>query len=188
MNGSCTGSQPDGHRPGFRPDDIGSGLWDAVGNLREMLGQRPFPRMGRGDVRAAILALLSEEPMHGYQIIHEIEQRSGGAWKPSAGSVYPTLQMLADEGLVDVSESDGKKTYALTDAGREQADAAEGPAPWESPAAQDAAHAVALPRAGAKLAQAAMQIGRSGSKAQIDEAVGVLDDARRKLYAILARD
>jgi DNA-binding PadR family transcriptional regulator len=63
-------------------------MWDAMENLRASFEQRTGPRMGRGDVRAAVLALLAEQPMHGYQIIQEIEQRSDGAWKPSAGSVY----------------------------------------------------------------------------------------------------
>ena len=72
-----------------------SSLWDTVEQLRGEFEQKVGTRMGRGDVRAAVLALLAEKPMHGYQIIHEIEERSGGAWKPSPGSVYPTLQLLA---------------------------------------------------------------------------------------------
>nr|WP_274636600.1 PadR family transcriptional regulator [Microbacterium bovistercoris] len=188
MNGSYTSGRPDdhSHRPDFGP--LGFGLWDAVGNLREAFEQRVGPRMGRGDVRAAILALLREQPMHGYQLIHEIEERSGGAWKPSPGSVYPTLQLLADEDLVEVDHADGKKTYSLTDAGREQADAAEGDAPWESSMAKSAARAAALPKAGAKLAQVAMQVARDGSADQVEQAVAVIDDARRRLYSILAQD
>ena len=90
-------------------------------------------RMGRGDVRTAVLALLAEKPMHGYQIIQQIEERSGGSWKPSPGSVYPTLQLLADEGLIRAEESNGRKTYSLTEEGREVADAAaEKSAPWEA--------------------------------------------------------
>ena len=84
-----------------------------------------------------MLALLAEQPMHGYQIIHEIEERSGGSWKPSAGSVYPTLQLLADEGLISAEEANGRKIYALTEAGREEVAGAEaesesGSSPWES--------------------------------------------------------
>jgi len=190
MNGSPMGGRSDRRHTDFpRPDfgPFGSGLWDAVDNMREMFEQRGGPRMGRGDVRAAILALLLEEPMHGYQLIHEIEERSGGMWKPSPGSVYPALQLLADEDLVSVSESDGKKTYALTAGGREQAEAAEGPAPWEASATRGA-HLSALPKAGAKLAQVSMQVVRDGTPAQNEQAVAVLDDARRKLYAILAQD
>ena len=167
------------------------GLWEAVDQFRGAFEQRVTPRKGRGDVKAAILSLLAESPMHGYQIIQEIEQRSGGAWKPSPGSVYPTLQLLADEGLISVEESAGRKTYALTEAGRAVADA-EGSTPWSSTTdgGSGAEHprATALPKAGAELAAAAMQVGRSGTADQVHEAVSVLEDARRKLYAILARD
>src|SRR5262245_44023429 len=91
-------------------------------------------RAGRGDIRAAILALLAEEPKHGYQIIREIADRSEGAWTPSPGSVYPTLQQLTDEGLVRSSETDGKRVYELTDQGRAQAESRQGPLPWEEAA------------------------------------------------------
>ena len=121
--------------------------------------------------------------MHGYQIIHEIEERSGGSWKPSPGSVYPTLQLLADEGLVQVEESNGRKTYSLTDAGKA---VPAGSAPWEG-SSSPSKHG-ALPKAGLELAQAAGQVQRSGSSKQVAEAVAVLDEARRKLYAILAQD
>jgi DNA-binding PadR family transcriptional regulator len=131
--------------------------------------------------------------MHGYQIIREIEERSGGSWKPSAGSVYPTLQLLADEGLITAEESNGRKTYALTEAGREVA-ASEASTPWQTGAGAPGSsggadrHARgALPKAGVELAQAAAQVHRSGTPEQIQEAVGVLEEARRRLYAILAQ-
>ncbi|WP_442576699.1 PadR family transcriptional regulator [Microbacterium sp. F51-2R] len=173
---------------------LSSGLWDALDQLRDAFEQRvggvvsgsTGGRMSRGDVRAAVLALLAEQPMHGYQIIHEIEERSNGAWKPSPGSVYPTLQLLADEGLIAAEEAAGKKTYSLTDAGRAEAEAADGkPAPWKSSGSQDARMG-ALPKSGMKLAQAAAQVGRTGTQEQVQQAVEVLDEARRKLYAILA--
>jgi DNA-binding PadR family transcriptional regulator len=144
--------------------------------------------MGRGDVRAAVLALLAEKPMHGYQIIQEIEERSNGAWKPSPGSVYPTLQLLTDEGLISAEESGGRKTYSLTDLGRTQAEAVDQPAPWEAQGAGHGGRTTALPKAGIALAQATAQVGQSGSAEQVAEAVAVLDDARRKLYAILAKE
>src|SRR3954466_14998653 len=120
------------------------GLWDALDQLRDAFEQRlggvvsgggggGGGRVSRGDVRAAGLALLAEQPMHGYQIIHEIEERSNGSWKPSPGSVYPTLQLLADEGLITAEEANGKKTYSLTDAGRAEAETSGSrSAPWES--------------------------------------------------------
>src|SRR5262249_59166157 len=91
-------------------------------------------KAGRGDIRAAILALLAEQPMHGYQIIREIGERSEGAWTPSPGSVYPTLQQLTDEELVRSTETDGKRVYELTDDGRKQAESREGALPWEEAA------------------------------------------------------
>ncbi|TFB98133.1 PadR family transcriptional regulator [Cryobacterium sp. HLT2-28] len=167
----------------------GAAVWDAMEQLRGQFDRKAGTRMGRGDVRAAVLALLAEKPMHGYQIIHEIEERSGGAWKPSPGSVYPTLQLLADEGIIGAEESNGRKTYSLTDEGRRLADAApDQPAPWEAQGARDTGRATALPKAGIDLAQAAAQVGRSGNPEQVKQAVAVLDEARRKLYSILAQD
>lgn len=158
-------------------------LWQTLENLRSTFERRMSPRMARGDVRAAVLALLAEKPMHGYQIIREIEERSGGSWKPSAGSVYPTLQLLADEGLISAEEANGRKTYALTEAGRAEAEAA-GAAPWEAAGESTVG---ALPKAGFELAQAAAQVRRTGTPEQVAEAVGVLEDARRRLYSILAQ-
>ena len=92
----------------------------------------PGRRAGRGDIRAAILTLLAEEPMHGYQIIQVISERSGGNWTPSPGSVYPTLQQLEDEGLIEPAASEsGRRVFALTDAGTEAQTADTTPAPWE---------------------------------------------------------
>lgn len=148
------------------------------------------PRMNRGDVRTAVLTLLLERPMHGYQIIQLIEERSGGSWKPSAGSVYPTLQLLADEGLIEATEADGRKTYSLTEGGIAEAEAAaERGAPWESSGSsrRESPRMTALPKAGLDLAQAAAQVARTGSSAQVEEAVAVLEDARRRLYSILAQ-
>jgi DNA-binding PadR family transcriptional regulator len=178
-------------RPGQGP---GPNIWEGLEQLRSMFEQKvggSMPRMSRGDVRTAVLALLAEQPMHGYQIISEIEQRSGGTWKPSAGSVYPTLQLLADEGLISAEESGGRKTYSLTEAGRAEAEASgESAAPWESTgrAFRDHGPMGALPKAGIELAQAAAQVGRSGSAEQVKEAVTVLEEARRRLYSILAQD
>lgn len=145
-------------------------------------------RTRRGGVRIAILRLLAEQPMHGYQIIGELSERSGGVWNPSAGSVYPTLQMLSDEGLVTSEETDGKKIFSLTEAGRAEASKfAEQTAPWAEAAGSDTGLGDYREAAG-KLVAAAFQIGKNGTKAQREAAVEVLNDARRKLYAILAED
>jgi DNA-binding PadR family transcriptional regulator len=148
----------------------------------------PGARARRGDIRAAILRLLSESPMHGYQIIQELSARSGGAWSPSAGSVYPTLQLLADEGLIVSEETAGKKVFSLTETGTAAVAAtADQPAPWEE-AAQSDTGAGGLREAIGKFMPAVFQIGKNGTPAQIAAAVEVLDEARKKLYAMLAED
>jgi DNA-binding PadR family transcriptional regulator len=164
-----------GFRPPFGPHAHGYGGFG---------GQRAR----RGDVRDAVLRLLSEQPMHGYQIIQELSARSGGAWSPSAGSVYPTLQLLADEGLVIAEETAGKKIFSLTEAGAAAAaQSAEQPAPWDE-AAQSDSGAQGYREAAGRLMQPVFQIGKSGSADQVAAAIEVLTDARKKLYAILAED
>ena len=172
---------------GFGGNNI-DGMWQAVEELRSRFEKRAGTRAGRGEVRSAVLALLAERPMHGYQIIHEIEERSGGSWKPSAGSVYPTLQLLADEGFISAEESNGRKIYSLTEAGREEVAGAGAGTPWAASGQGNSAGFAALPKAGVELAQAAAQVGRTGSPDQVQEAVKVLNDARRRLYSILAQD
>lgn len=175
----------------------GQGLWEAMEQLRGMFEQKVAPRMGKGDVRTAVLALLAEKPMHGYQIISEISERSGGVWKPSAGSVYPTLQLLADEGLITAEEEGGRKTYTLTEMGRAEAASSADRAPWPtgsstssstSSGRRDFGHAGPLAKSGMDLAQAAAQVGRTGTPEQVQQAVDILDEARRRLYSILAQD
>jgi len=150
----------------------------------------PPRRARRGDVRRALLALLAEKPMHGYEIIGELEQRSGGAWRPSPGSIYPTLQMLADEGLLSSTEQDGRRVYSITDAGKaelEKRQAKGGGAPWDQGEAADEG-AVGLRDAVFRLMGAARQVGEAGSRTQLAAAAPILDDARRKLYTLLAED
>jgi DNA-binding PadR family transcriptional regulator len=163
------------------------GVWQAMDQLRSTFEKRVGTRVGKGEVRSAVLALLAEQPMHGYQIIREIEERSNGSWKPSAGSVYPTLQLLADEALISAEENNGRKIYALTDAGRIVA-GAETSSPWESTSSSAGNRATALPKAGVELAQATAQLQRTGTPEQVQQAVAVLDDARRRIYSILAQE
>ncbi|AXU15837.1 PadR family transcriptional regulator [Streptomyces clavuligerus] len=143
-------------------------------------------RARRGDVRASILALLKDRPMHGYEMIQEIGERSRGAWKPSPGSVYPTLQMLEDEGLIVSAADGGKRLFTLTDAGRQEAEA--GPdAPWEEAGRTvdwDALNEVR--QAGWGLMEAFGQVWKTGSPEQRTKAVEVIGEARKKLYLILA--
>jgi DNA-binding PadR family transcriptional regulator len=144
------------------------------------------PAVRRGDVRAAILVLLAEEPMHGYQIIGQLGERSGGMWRPSAGSVYPTLQQLEDEGLVRAEEKDNRKVYALTEDGRKAAaEAARDRAPWDITGADETMSLWALFR---PLAAAVAQVSQVGSPETIDKARAILLDSRRQLYRLLAED
>lgn len=165
----------------------GFDLWEAVEGLRDAFGPRPGGRVGRGDIRTAVLAALAEEPMHGYQIIQAIERRTHGAWKPSPGSIYPTLQLLADEGLVTAEQVGERKVYSLTPEGREAAADAGEQSPWHARFGADGARGTALPKAGAKLAHAIAQVAH-GTPDQAERAVEVIDEARRKLYTILAED
>ncbi|WP_079030644.1 PadR family transcriptional regulator [Streptomyces ambofaciens] len=146
----------------------------------------PGGRARRGDVRASILALLKDRPMHGYEMIQEIAERSGGAWKPSPGSVYPTLQLLEDEGLIASESEGGKKLFALTEAGRTAAE--EGPdAPWEEASRGVDWEALNdIRQAGFGLMEAFGQVWKTGSKEQREKALAVIGDARKKLYLILA--
>jgi DNA-binding PadR family transcriptional regulator len=160
------------------------------GGFRMLWGDPRGPRARRGDVRTAILALLAERPMHGYQVIQELESRSGGAWRVSPGSVYPTLQMLEEEGLIASQEVEGKRVYSLTDSGRAQAESQKeaGPAPWDEVAGAGDETGHNLREAAFKLTAATMQAARAGSKEQIDRTVAILNDARRRIYAILAEE
>ena len=103
----------------------------AVAPVADAVGGRGRAR--RGDVRLALLRLLAEEPRNGYQLMQTIEERSDGRWRPSPGSVYPTLAQLEDEGLVRSTESDGARHFEITDAGREHLETrADEPAPWDT--------------------------------------------------------
>jgi|Tabmets5t2r1_1033131.scaffolds.fasta_scaffold52425_2 DNA-binding PadR family transcriptional regulator len=145
-------------------------------------------RRGRGDVRAAILALLAERPMHGYEMIQELEARTGGVWRPSPGSVYPTLQLLEDEDLIAGEEVEGRRRFALTDAGRAAAERLDGAAPWEQAVAGVAPVAWSLRGAVGQIVQATWSVAGAGTEAQQARALEILNDTRRRLYAILAED
>jgi DNA-binding PadR family transcriptional regulator len=142
--------------------------------------------MRRGDTRTGLLAALAEAPGHGYELIQRIEEKSDGAWRPSPGSVYPTLQLLEDEGLVRATERDGKRTFEITDEGRAEAErrieAAGGP-PWA--AAQASSGRGALREAMGLLGLAVRQVGIAGSKEQQDATTAILTDARKRVYQLL---
>jgi DNA-binding PadR family transcriptional regulator len=147
-------------------------------------------RARRGDIRSAILLLLAEEPRNGYGLMQEIEERSGGVWRPSPGSVYPALSQLEDEGLVQSVEHDGRKSFTLTDEGTAHVEANRERfgTPWETvgEGASDELHD--LRHAAKALAIAAMQVAQTGTKDQLAEAKAILENARRGLYRLLAGD
>jgi DNA-binding PadR family transcriptional regulator len=142
----------------------------------------------RGDVRAAVLALLAEKPMHGYEVIQELDARTGGIWRPSPGSVYPTLQMLEDEGLITSEHSEGRRRFALTESGREEAAKAES-TPWSRFADEDEINmANDFRMAAFGIMNALREVGSAGTSEQRTRALELLTETRRKLYAILAED
>ena len=144
-------------------------------------------RVRRGDVRSAVLALLDDRPMHGYEMIQELEERTGGRWRPSAGSIYPTLQLLEDEGLVTPEEVEGRKVYALTEAGQEAAPEQTGEArPWEE--GDEDSPRFAVRQELFRTVGAAKQVARADDEEQMTKAAEILKDARKQLYGILAED
>jgi DNA-binding PadR family transcriptional regulator len=160
--------------------------WDQAGGAPWDQGRRQRgPRAGRGDVRSAVLALLAEQPMHGYQIIQEIGQRSGGSWKPSPGSVYPTLQQLEDEGLVRAEEQEGRRVYRLTEEGQRVATerAEEFASLWQgvAPSEDDTQLGDLIFQVGA----AFVHVARTGTPEQMAQARKVLARTRAELYKIL---
>jgi DNA-binding PadR family transcriptional regulator len=143
----------------------------------------------RGDVRAAVLALLAERPMHGYEMIQELDKRTGGIWRPSPGSVYPTLQMLEDEGLITSDRSEGRKQFTLTEAGSEAAANATERAPWSQYADEGTvAAAQELREAAFGILHALGEVGAAGTEDQRARALDILRQTRRSLYGILAED
>jgi DNA-binding PadR family transcriptional regulator len=174
-----------GFGPGFSPDfDFGFG---PAGGPR---GRRRG-RAGRGDVRAAIISLLSEEPRNGYQIIQEINERTGGLWRVSSGSVYPAISQLEDEGLIEPAHGNGRKLFALTQAGREYSEqnAEQLARLWEV-GAEDARldDFLQYRELIGQLAAATRQVNDVGTQAQREEAKQVLTRTRQSLYKLLAAD
>jgi DNA-binding PadR family transcriptional regulator len=166
---------------GSSGDWRGRGDWWSGGSGR--------PRAGRGDVRSAILALLREGPRHGYQIIQDIAERSGGAWRVSPGSVYPALAALQDEGLIDDEKIEGRRVYALTDAGRAHVDARRDELAAVFAAFEGAGEDSADEDYGRLLfsvGAAAVEVARSGTSEQMADARRLLAQARRDLYGLLA--
>lgn len=140
----------------------------------------------RGDIRIAILHLLDESPMHGYQLMQEIEDRSEGRWQPSPGSIYPNLSQLADEGLISSAPESGKNIFSLTVNGTAAVRALTEPAPWERFAEEDASDPRGLHSAMRGLIAAIQQVASNGSAEQRDAATNIIDQTRKSLYLLLA--
>jgi DNA-binding PadR family transcriptional regulator len=135
-----------------------------------------------------VLALLAERPMHGYEMIQQLDERTGGIWRPSPGSIYPTLQLLEDEGLVTSATSEGRKLFTLTDDGATQAAAAAETPPWADIAEETVAEAQGIREAAFGLFNALREVSTQGTDDQRARALDVLSEARRKLYAILEEE
>jgi DNA-binding PadR family transcriptional regulator len=171
------GAEPGGHADRGRGHGFGPGRMPFLGRHRPTR---------RGEIRAAILVLLEESPMHGYQVITELSERSGGDWRPSAGSVYPTLQQLTDEGLVRDEEREGRRVYELTDSGRAEVERTRSQVPpWQ---ATDRSDAPDLRRVAIQVMSATMQVSRDGDAPMQARAYELLVECRRSLYRLLADD
>lgn len=197
-------------KPSEEPQDF-NGLFDMIRGLREdFAARRPRLEISKDaadrstrDIRAAVLSVLATTPATGAGVIRAITERSTDDWEPAAAEVYPTLQLLVDEGLATVAEEEGRRTFTLTEAGEDEAsgDDDEDADDWAgffAPFSRFAGHTPfaggfagargELPKAGAKLVQAAHQVLLSGDEAQMEKVTALLDETRRKIYGILAEE
>jgi DNA-binding PadR family transcriptional regulator len=143
--------------------------------------------MRRGDIRLALLRALTDGPTHGYEVIRRLEERSGGLWRPSPGSVYPTLQMLEEQDLLRSHEEGGKRVFELTDAGRAEVESGEGERfPWEG--GEGVSGRRALMAAVAQLALAAKQVQAAGQPEMVERATALIKQTRQNIYQMLAED
>ncbi|MGH3794420.1 MAG: PadR family transcriptional regulator [Pseudonocardiaceae bacterium] len=167
-----------GFEPGLGPGP-GFGSW-----------ARRAGRAARGDVRTAVLALLTERPRHGYEIIQEITARSEGRWRPSPGSVYPTIAQLEDEGMVRTEQTEGRRMVHLTEQGRRYADehAVQFAAVFKAADNGTDDARLGLADVAGQVATATAQVAQAGTDHQISQAREVLAETRRRLYRILAED
>ena len=192
----------DPHRRREDHFDIGRQLREELRrNLRQRVGHQDFDFadlfgggrrsafVRRGEIRSLILAALKDRPMHGYELIQELEAQSGGRWRPSAGSVYPTLQQLSDEGLVSGEDIDGRRVYTLTDEGRKAA-AETGSTPWteNKDGERGDTRGQDLMRQVMELAAAIVQVHKVGSPQARSEAIRIVTDARKQMYRLLSED
>ena len=138
-------------------------------------------RVARGDMGPIVLNVLLEKPMHGYEIIRHLEERSRGFWRPSAGSIYPTLQLLEEQDLVSSQELDGKKVYTITEKGREEAGKTQGRHPWDD---ADSTPSVELWKTFPGFMHAIKHLCRKGTDEQIKKAAAIIEKARQEIDAL----
>jgi DNA-binding PadR family transcriptional regulator len=189
MGGPGMGGPGPGFGPGPGPMGRGRGMGFGWGMGGPGVGRgRGGRRRGRGDVRAAVLALLVERPMHGYEIISELDERTRGLWRPSPGSVYPTLQLLEDEGLVRAEADGERRRYSLTEAGRAEASRiVEAGAPWARIGEELGGQAAETLREAAFTTMAAVrQVFLVGGEAEQQAAAELLEQTRQRLYRLLS--
>ena len=142
-------------------------------------------RVRRGDVQAAVLALLAGADMHGYQIIQELAERSGGVWRPGAGSIYPTLRMLQEQGLIRSRNEGSRRVFSITDYGRRTVADSGDTEPWKVYAAAEGT-SVKLREATQSLFGALAQVEETGDDALREKATAIVAGARRAVYLMLA--
>jgi len=144
-------------------------------------------RTPRGDIKYILMALLAEQPRHGYELIKELEERYGGSWKPSPGSVYPTLQLLEEGGYLISEQQEGKRVYTITDSGRELLAQRGDPLDWMEKRSKPQQW-MELGNAIADVGAAVMQVARSGNSDKISRVQEILTRVKREIYSILAEE
>jgi DNA-binding PadR family transcriptional regulator len=143
----------------------------------------------RGDMSPILLRVLAEKPMHGYEIIRELEQKSHGLWRPSPGSVYPTLQLLEEQDLVESRDEGGKKVYTITDEGRSQAKSSKARGPWECrDDKHDMEQVMEVRGSILEFIGTMRQLMRGGTADQQERAIAVIKEAKSKLDSILGEE
>ena len=167
-----------------------AGIREVLDELRPNAPRGPVVGTDRSDVRDAVLKVLAEQPANGYRIVRVLEERGAGGRTPGAGAVYPTLQLLADEGLVIATDEDGRKVWSLTAAGHAAAEGAHDRRDEDGSGLRTgsaAGNRLSILRSGSQLAQTAALAAQTATPQQVGEIVAALDDARRRVLAVLAR-
>ena len=163
----------------------GPGPWGGRGPW----GPRRGRRRERGEVRAAVLLLLAEQPRHGYELLTELADRSDGQWQPSPGSIYPVLKRLAQDGLVEATHTEGKRVFSLTPSGVAlvEAEGATWGQPWAQSTNPEDEAVDQLWTEGRQLGAAVRQVSELQDPEQIAAAIAVLVEARKRIYGLLAQ-